>query len=248
MKLVKDPIKIGLRLILLNSIWWISLLALVGCASRKGPNLQTLNEGRPLFNGKDLTGWHASKTTHHGTQGDFYWERDKLVMKQNPFGMGGILLTDGAYMDFGLYLEYKGTPGTNGGVLLRSSESGSGYQLEIVGDGEKGTGAFFGEMLRTSTSVPAPDLTGIWRKHDWNSIHVQVQGKVPLVSLWINGVHLWEIQMERNDLLADVIEGMVGLQLHWSSTHLPVPGGSCCAYSWKPGASHSYRNIRLLER
>jgi hypothetical protein len=224
------------------------LLFTIGCAASRNPFQQASILGNPLFNQKDLSGWHVSRTNHHGTQGDFAWENDRLVMKQNPYGMGGILLTDDAYGDIDLYLEYRGTPGTNGGVLLRSSESGSAYQLEIVGDGEKGTGTFFGEMLRTSTSVPAPDLSGIWKKQDWNAIHIQIHGITPFVTLWINGIKMWEKQMERNDLLADVTEGMIGLQLHWSSTHLPVPGGSCCEYSWKPGAFHSYRNVRVIEK
>ena len=33
----------------------------------------------PIFNGKDLEGWHISKTNHHGTIGNFYVEDGAIV-------------------------------------------------------------------------------------------------------------------------------------------------------------------------
>jgi hypothetical protein len=201
----------------------------------------------PLFNGTDLSGWHASKTTHHGIKGDFFAEEGEIVLKQYPFGQGGILLTDKKYRDFELHFEFKGTPGTNGGLFFRSAESGTAYQLEMVGDGDTGTGALFGEMLRVTSPVPAPDLSQVWKKGDWNTLGLRVTGVIPHVTLWINGEQIWEVQMERNDLMADATEGMIALQLHWSSTIVPIPGGSCCGYSWKPEATHRYRNIAIKE-
>ena len=48
----------------------------------------------PIFNGKDLTGWHVSKTNHHGTTPDYRVLHGVIVGTQNPRGKGGILLTD----------------------------------------------------------------------------------------------------------------------------------------------------------
>lgn len=198
-----------------------------------------------IFNGKDLEGWHISKTNHHGTVGDFSVESGAIVMKQYPYGQGGIILSDKNYADFELYLEFKGHPGTNGGILFRSSESGSGYQIEISGDGHDGTGDLMGEMLRTSIQAKALRLEEVWKKNDWNTFLLKVSGKNPKISLWVNGVMMWEIQAEQNDLIADAATGMIAFQLHWSATPLPVPEGRCCDYSWKPGASHAYRNIAI---
>lgn len=226
--------------------WERVISTLAGLFLTVGISGQELPESfNPLFNGNDLQGWHVSKTSHHGIKGKFFVEDGAIVMKQDPFGQGGILLTDDKYKDFELSLEFKGFPGTNGGVFFRSAESGTAYQLEIAGDGDKGTGALFGEMLRVATSVPAPDLSKIWKKGEWNTISLRVQGDHPHISLKINGEQIWEVQMERNDLLADAKEGMIGFQLHWSSTLVPIPGGSCCAYSWKPDAVHMYRNIGI---
>lgn len=196
-----------------------------------------------LVHGRTLEGWHISLTSHHGVSGDFFMEKGVLVLKQEPFGQGGILLTNQAYKDFELHFEFKGDPGTNGGLLFRSSETGSAYQLELVGDGGKGTAALFGEMLRVEKTIPAPDLRHIWRKGEWNAFRLRVKGEAPQIQLWINGASVWQVQMERNDLQAGRTEGMLGLQLHWSSTLLPIPGGSCCAYSWRPEAAHRYRNL-----
>jgi len=115
----------------------------------------------------------------------------------------------------------------------------------MVGDGDPGTGAFFGEMLRVTTRVPAPDLSEIWKSGDWNEFKIRMVGEIPHVTLWINGQELWDVQLERNDLLADATSGMIALQLHWNATLQPIPEGSCCAYSWKPNASHQYKNLYI---
>lgn len=200
-----------------------------------------------IFNGKDLEGWHISKTNHHGTMGNFFVEDEVLVMKQNPYGQGGIILTDKKYRDFELSVEFKGYPGTNGGIFLRSSESGSGYQVELAGDGEQGTGNLIGELLRTTSTARIDSVGKVWEKGDWNHFRICMTGSIPKVSLWINGEHMWDAEGERNDLIADVTEGMIAFQLHWSATLQPVPGGRCCDFSWRPDASHQFRNVKIKE-
>lgn len=202
---------------------------------------------KPIFNGEDLTGWHISRTNHHGTAGNFFVEDRAIVMKQHPYGQGGILLTNESYEDFELYLEVKAAPSTNGGIFFRSNESGSAYQIELNGDGEPNTGNLLGEMLHVTTRAQADDVEKVWNKGEWNSFRLRVTGDAPHVTLWVNDKKMWEVQAERNDLIADATEGMIALQLHWSETPTPVPGGSCCSYLWKPGAAHRYRNIAIKE-
>ena len=83
-----------------------------------------------IFNGWNLDGWHLSRTTHHGSVGNFYVENGVLLASQRPFGQGGLLLTDKIYRDFELYLELRPDANFNSGVFLRSTESGSAYQIE----------------------------------------------------------------------------------------------------------------------
>ncbi len=198
-----------------------------------------------IFNGEDLTGWHISRTNHHGTVGNFYVEDGMIVMKQYPYGQGGILLTDKKYADFELYLEVKADPGTNGGIFFRSNESGSAYQIEIEGDGEPTTADLISEMLRTTTRARAENLRNVWVQGGWNSFRLRVTGEIPHAILWVNGELMWDVRMERNDLIADAREGMIALQLHWSQTSTPVPGGSCCEFSWRPDGAHYFRNIAI---
>lgn len=199
----------------------------------------------PLFNGENLSGWHKSRTNHHGTVGHFFAEDGELVLKQRPFGQGGILLTDKTYGDFELYLEFQGDPGTDGGILFRSNESGSAYQIQIGGGGNRGTGTLMGEVLHVTTTAEADGLEEVWKSDSWNSFRLRVVGAAPHVTLWVNGTKMYEVQAERNDLIAGVTEGMIALQLHWSQPLTPVPGGSCCAFSWRPGAEHRYRHIGI---
>src|SRR5690349_2566484 len=109
----------------------------------------------PIFNGKDLSGWHISRTSHQGTTPDCSIENGVVVIKEHPYGQGGILLSDKKYKSFELYLEVKVDSFCNSGIFLRSTESGQAYQVELAEPG--GTGALLGEMLRVSKGAQATD-------------------------------------------------------------------------------------------
>ena len=91
----------------------------------------------PIFNGKDLTGWHVSKTNHHGTTPDYRVLHGLIVGTQNPRGKGGILLTDKKYKNFEVYID--------GNLILTltatAPHNGSG------GFQARGTNANFGEIV-----------------------------------------------------------------------------------------------------
>lgn len=224
-----------------------SLVWLTGCAAAPPPGTAPPPGFEPLFDGRTLDGWHASGTSHQGIAPEARVEDGAIVLRQSPYGQGGILLTDRHFTDFELYLEVLPDRATNGGVLFRSTESGSGYQIEVEGDGLGGTGNLLGEMLRVTTAARAEGLQGVWREGDWNSLRLRVEGEAPRVTLWVNHRLMWDVQAERNDLIAGERSGSIGLQVHWSATHSPVPGGSCCERSWRPGAAHRYRNLWIRE-
>lgn len=92
----------------------------------------TVPEGfTPIFNGENLSGWHISRTNHHGRTPDFFVQHGMILATQNPFGGGGILLTDESYKDFELYMEVKPDWGNDSGIFLRSTESGAAYQVTM---------------------------------------------------------------------------------------------------------------------
>src|SRR6187455_189939 len=216
------------------------LCASLGCAHAQMPK-----GFESLFNGKDLNQWHTSRTSHQGTVGNFYVENGVITLKQHPFGQGGVLLTNKKFKDFELYVEVKIDSFCNGGIFLRSTESGQAYQIELAQPG--GTGSLFGEAMQISKSAEAKDIAKAWKENDWNSFRVRMVGEIPTITLWINGVFMWEVTQPQNDFTAGAIEGMIGLQSHWSALYQPIPGGFNMPGAWRPGAAHRFRNIGIKE-
>lgn len=83
-----------------------------------------------LFNGKDLTGWHADvpgKDKNPDTAASFIIREGKLVSMGDPRGH---LITDKVYADYRLDVEYRftGKPG-NCGVLVHASTPRALYKM-----------------------------------------------------------------------------------------------------------------------
>ena len=92
----------------------------------------TVPEGfTPIFNGRNLEGWHVSRTNHHGRTPDFFVQHGVIMGTQNPYGGGGILLTNESYRNFELYMEVKPDWGNDSGIFLRGTESGAAYQVTM---------------------------------------------------------------------------------------------------------------------
>jgi hypothetical protein len=199
----------------------------------------------PIFNGKDLSGWHVSRTSHQGTTPDFFAENGYIAVKQNPYGQGGILLTDKKYSNFELYIEVQIDSFCNGGIFLRSAESGQAYQVELALPG--GTGSIFGEAMQISQAATADKITSVWKPGAWNSFHIRMTGEIPTVSLWVNDVKMWEVTQPKNDFTAEATSGFIGLQSHWTATYQTTEGGFNMPGAWRPGAMHRFRNIGIRE-
>jgi hypothetical protein len=198
---------------------------------------------KAIFNGKNLKGWHSSRTSHQGTTGNFYVENGAITLKQNPYGQGGVLLTDKKYQDFELYVEVKIDSFCNGGIFLRSTESGQAYQIELANPG--GTGSLFGEAMEISKPATAENVSAIWKANDWNAFRIRMVGEVPTVSLWVNGHKMWEVTQPKNDFTAGATEGMIGLQSHWTALYQPILKGFNMPGAWRPGAAHQFRNLAV---
>jgi hypothetical protein len=106
----------------------------------------TVPEGfKALFNGVNLSGWHISRTNHHGRTPDFFVQHGVIMGTQNPYGGGGILLTNDSYKNFELYMEVKPDWGNDSGIFLRSTESGAAYQVTMDFLPNGSMGAVIGE-------------------------------------------------------------------------------------------------------
>jgi hypothetical protein len=95
------------------------------------PKLAVPEGFTPIFNGENLTGWHASPTNHHGVTPDYHVVHGAIVGTQSPWGDGGILLTDKSYKNFELYMEVRPDYGCDSGIFFRSTESGHAYQITM---------------------------------------------------------------------------------------------------------------------
>lgn len=67
---------------------------------------------KPLFNGRDLTGWTLKRANRKG----YHVKDGKLVC---PADGGGFLFTEGEYGDFSLKFDFKLTKGANNGIAVR---------------------------------------------------------------------------------------------------------------------------------
>ncbi|MHA6247495.1 3-keto-disaccharide hydrolase [Pontibacter sp. CAU 1760] len=225
---------------------FVFLLALVSSLAGHVAMAQVPPGFERIFNGENLEGWHISRTTHQGTTPDVRVEDGAIVLRQNPYGQGGVLLSDRKYKDFELYVEAKIDAFSNGGIFLRSSESGIAYQVEL--DETAGsTGSLLGERMPVSNSVKALGRSAVWKPNDWNSFRVRMVGEVPHLTLWINGVKMWEVRQPKNDFVAGATEGMIGFQSHWTALFSPNAFDWNGLESWAPGATHRFRNIAIKE-
>jgi hypothetical protein len=214
----------------------------------------------PLFNGKDLSGWHVSKTARHGRTPDFRVVHGVLLGTQQPYGQGGMLVTDTKYRNFELTLEAKPDWGCDSGIFFRATESGAAYQItmDYLGTGNGNLGRLIGEggislgggRGRGNVATAADPTSGrntaagntaatpsaasqAWKREDWNLIRVRVEGVAPKVTVWINDQLVNEQQDTENHAPDGMVEGPIVLQVH---------GGT---ERWVPGGFWRWRNIGI---
>jgi hypothetical protein len=225
----------------------IALLAFGILSAAGSANAQIPAGFTRIFNGRDLTGWHSSHTTHHGSLVGASVVDGAIALRQEPFGQGGILMTNREYKNFELYLEAKLPWGINSGIFLRSSDGGSAYQVELLGGGTGNTGSLISEGMPLSKPAPTAEPAKLWKENDWNSFRIRVEGDIPHLTAWFNGVQIWDLQQDKNDKIGGETTGFIGLQSHYTGTFVPVADFTCCPTSWKPGAVIYFRNIAIKE-
>jgi hypothetical protein len=106
----------------------ITLITTVGLVLSFTSNAQT--KAKSLFNGKDLTGWHADvpeMDKNAAVKSPFIVRNGLLVSLGTP---GGHLITDSLYQNYRLEVQYRfaGKPG-NCGVLVHASTPRALYSM-----------------------------------------------------------------------------------------------------------------------
>lgn len=127
--------------------------------------------GKPitLFNGKDLSGWHAMGKTSQ------WVVEDGILRSPRP---GSNLVTDQKFTDFKLHIEFRCPRHGNSGVYLRGR-----YEVQIVDEERDGVppdellGAVYGFLPPVGQASKGP---GVWQSYD-----ITLVGR--LVTVVLNG-------------------------------------------------------------
>ena len=160
---------------------------------------------RPLFNGKDLTGWvtPADKSLFTVENGEIVGRTGEEKLKKNEF-----LVTDKPYGDFVLKAKVKIRNG-NSGIQFRSKRADdgvvSGPQADVADDQwgllyeERGRGILERYDLDKAKALLKPD--------GWNEFVITAKGQH--VTIDLNGTRI----IDRDDPKFDK-EGIIALQIH----------------------------------
>ena len=171
------------------------------------PNAWSEEPGfRPLFNGKDLTGWEGDlklwKVADNAIVGD------SAGIQHNQF-----LVSKEEFSDFELKLEFRLKDGAgNSGVQFRTkripnSTEVSGYQADI---GENYWGCLYDESRRNKILVKAPDdFEKSLKKGDWNEYTIRAKGDH--IMLKVNGVTTVDYTEPDAEIAR---KGILALQVH----------------------------------
>lgn len=121
-----------------------------------------------LFNGKDLTGWHAT--------GENQWIAEGGILK-SPKPVSN-LVTDNKFMDFKLHIEFRCPKDGNSGVYLRGR-----YELQVTDNkGSEPSDTFFGGIY----GFIEPNQMAAKSAGEWQSYDVTLIGR--RVSVVANGI------------------------------------------------------------
>lgn len=161
---------------------------------------------RPLFNGKDLTGW----------EGDLklWTSRDGMIVGESPgLKHNDFLATEAVFDDFILKFTFKmtGDDSANSGVQFRSvrvpGHEMSGYQADI---GQGFWGCLYDESRRNRVLAQAsPQASKSVRQGDWNNYVVRAMGEN--ITLTLNGVNSVQYKEQESSIARD---GKIAVQIH----------------------------------
>jgi 3-keto-disaccharide hydrolase len=155
------------------------------CSAVRAPSLKRETQpswGKPihLFNGKDLTGWHATGEKNQ-------WKAEGGILKSEKSGSN--IVTDATFNDFKLHVEFRYPKGSNSGVYLRGR-----YEVQIEDDNgsEPYRNVFSGIYGFISPAEITAKPPGEWNMYDitlvGRFVTVVANGKTVICSQEIPGI------------------------------------------------------------
>lgn len=133
---------------------------------------------KPLFNGKDLAGWHLRKVDGHNS-----WKVEEGILKNtvNKGEHGTDLVTDAKFKDFIVRYEYLVPEDSNSGFYLRGR-----HEIQILGDFAKGTTSRGGNGA--IYNFKAPDKFVSKPGSEWQTVEATMIGNK--ITVVLNGVKI----------------------------------------------------------
>lgn len=120
-----------------------------------------------LFNGKNLTGWHA--------QGENQWQAVDGILRSPKSGSN--LVTDQTFSDFKLHIEFRYPKGSNSGVYLRGR-----YEVQIA---DSATTQPSNDLFAGIYGFLTPSEMVIKQPGEWQSFDITLIGR--MVTIEANG-------------------------------------------------------------
>ena len=177
-----------------------------GLALALAPSAFAADEGfKPLFNGKDLTGWVTpdNKGLFSVQDGEIVGRSKEKELTKNEF-----LVTDKPYGDFVLRAKVKYKNG-NSGIQFRSDRASDGVVSGPQADIANGYWGLLYEERRRGIleQYPKEKAEALVHKGDWNDFEIMAKGTHVVIKL--NGTTV----IDRTD---DKFQksGIIALQLH----------------------------------
>lgn len=176
------------------------------------PASETIAQGKqdkgfvPLFNGKDLTGWFVE-----GGDAKAWTVADgEIIAWGKDWRTRNYLLSERAYADFALRLEYNLAKGANSGIVLRAFRGekvpyqGQGHDMhplvslyETRGTEETGTTHW---ILNTHNLAPSRSAEQK-PAGEWNRLQLEMKGHA--LRAWVNDNEIAQLTLAANSLLED---------------------------------------------
>ena len=165
------------------------------------------HEFRPLFNGKDLEGWEATKPELWSVKdGMIIGKQERGQLKKNTF-----LATKEEYADFVLkasvrLVKDQGNSGLQFRTRILPDGTARGYQADVA-KGYWGLLLEEGSPNRLIIKRPAPEAVEKVKPDEWNDYVITAQGHH--ITLELNGVKSVDLEDPKGDLT-----GVIAFQLH----------------------------------
>ena len=182
---------------------------------------------RPIFNGRDLTGWSQQDGYFSVKDGVITGESTaEHLCKPNHH----LVYTAEELTDFELRAEFRLSKGANSGIQLRCKPQfigDNGYQADMNGGGnyvgflyhpkqhligERGADVVIDAAGKKKVTrfADGKALQKLYHIEQWNEMRVKVEGRT--ITVWINGVRTTSVVDPREAFFPE--KGNIALQLH----------------------------------